>query len=238
MQAAPCRLVKKQSDINALDHFAGQWEPIVVNHNHVEDALRIISKEARFELKELDLEPEFHSLGFFRRCNAYDTKRRRIILHSKFVYCKYLEVFEELPTDSNIFQLNGHSLEFTEFSYLHIVFRHYAQIIKQTAKPDKSYHNEDFTPNNIIPKLGNLIADIEQSGVYVGQDIKVLNFQYNGVDYRIYINQRNRSIRGVGSVPYWRIETFFPVEDPEFRADIIQNYVRMPINDILSVYTK
>lgn len=234
----PISITQKQHDIEELNKFADTWEAVISKHNHKDFALNIISKEAREEIKLLDNDPEFYTYGFFRQCNLYDAKRKRIVLHSKFVYCKYQEIFQELAQGQNVFQLNGQDIEFTEFSYIHILFGHYAEIIKQTEKIDKSYHNEDFHPNTLIRTLRDIIQTIDSSKVYIGQAIDKLSFNYKNTTYRVYINQRYKQVKSIGNVPYYRLETFYPIKDQGQSQDLIDNYNLVSLNDDLKLYIR
>ena len=230
-------VAEKRIEVEELERISQTWETIIQQSNHPNQALNYLAKETRSDIKDLEKQPEFNNYGFLRRCNHFDFRKKGIVLHSKFIYCKYQEVLSELSDADRIFILNGTEIEFNEYSYIHILSRHYAEIIKQTPN-NKTYHIPDFSPDEIVPQLNEIFKEIESSGKFQRQSIHEVNFRFKGNLYRIWINERIKSVKGKGNVKYNRLETFFPLADREMLEDINTNFVEEKITEEISVFIK
>ncbi|HMV89119.1 MAG TPA: hypothetical protein PK325_04570 [Cyclobacteriaceae bacterium] len=229
-------VAEKRIEVQKLDEFFQDWEKVVERSNHPNQALNYLSKETRSEIKELEKLPEFNQYGFLRRCNHFDYRKKKIVLHSKFIYIKYQEVMSELSEADQTYELNGEQIEFTEYSFIHILFRHYAEIVKQTPN-NKSYHIPDFSPDEIVGRLKEIFKRIDESTKFVGQPIHEVNFRFKGVIYRIWINDRIKSVKGKGNVVFNRLETFFPLAEKTELEDLKNNFIELEIDPELSVFT-
>jgi len=230
-------VAQKIQEVEELEKISQQWEAIIQQSNHPNQALNYLAKETRSDIKDLEKQPEFNNYGFLRRCNHFDFRKKRIVLHSKFIYCKYQEVMSEISDADRTFTLNGSEIEFNEYSYIHILSRHYAEIIKQTPN-NKTYHVPDFSPDEIVFQLKGIFGAIESSGRFNGQSIHEVNFRFKGNIYRIWINERIKSIKGKGNVKYNRLETFFPVGDPGMLDDLRDNFNEEELTEEISVFIK
>lgn len=144
----------------------------------------------------------------------------------------------EINDADRTFALNGSEIEFNEYSYIHILSRHYAEIIKQTPS-NKTYHIPDFSPDEIVLQLKGIFEKLtEASDKFKGQSIQEVNFRFKGNLYRIWINERIKSIKGKGNVKYNRLETFFPLGAREMLEDLGANYIEEKITGEISVFIK
>jgi len=228
---------EKRIEVEELERISKEWEIIIQQSNHPNQALNYLTKETRSDIKDLEKHPEFNNYGFLRKCNHFDFRKKRIVLHSKFIYSKYQEVMSELSDADRTFVLNGAEIEFNEYSYIHILSRHYAEIIKQTPN-NKTYHIPDFSPDEIVSQLDEIFKKIESSSKFKGQSIHEVNFRFKGNLYRIWINERIKSVKGKGNVKYNRLETFFPLEDREMLEDLRANFNEEKITDEISVFIR
>jgi len=228
---------EKRLEVEKLEKLSQQWEIVVLQSNHPNQALNYLAKETRSDIKDLESQPEFNDYGFLRRCNHFDFRKKRIVLHSRFIYCKYQEIMSELDESDKCFVLNGSEIEFNEYSFIHILSRHYAEIIKQTPN-NKTYHIPDFSPDEIVLQLKGIFGEIEASGRFKGQSIHEVNFRFKGNLYRIWINERIKSIKGKGNVKFNRLETFFPVGDPEMLQDLADNFIEERLTNDLNIFIR
>jgi hypothetical protein len=225
----------KRLDVDELEQISQKWEVIIKQSNHPNQALNYLAKETRSEIKELEKQPEFNDMGFLRRCNHFDFRKKRIVLHSKFIYSKYQEIMSEIEETDRTFTIGGLEIEFNEYSFIHILFRHYAEIVKQTPNT-KTYHIPDFSPDEIVHQLKQLFFAIESSGKFKGQSIHEIDFKFKGKLYRVWVNERIKSIKGKGNLKYNRLETFFPLADAAMLKDLHTNFVEEIVSNEISIF--
>lgn len=224
-----------QTDLQYLYDKSDEWKLIIQKTNHSDQLLQQISAETRNELKILSNLPEVLN-GYWRKGSfVYIFKERAILLHSKYIYCIALEIFETLKAADLILEINSIQIEFNEYSLLHILNRHYAQITKQ-YNTEKTFHNEDFKPRILSVQLKEILHDIDSSKVLQGKSVDKIGFQQNGIDYLIWTSEKIKSVKGQGNVTYRRLDTFYPVSDEAEKNKLIATCDLQKITDTLSVY--
>lgn len=224
-----------QQDLQYLYDKSDEWDLIVQKTNHNRQLLHQISVETRNDLKNLANLPEFTNDPFIKGSFKYIFKRRAILLQSKFIYCIALEIFEKLKPADLLLEINSTQIEFNEFSLIHILNRHFAEIAKQFTT-NKSFHNEDFKPRILSVQIKDILRDIDVSKSLSGSCIDKIGFQQNGIDYLIWTSERQKSVKGKGNIIYRRLETFYPVTDATEKNKLIINCNLKPITEVLSVY--
>lgn len=225
---------EKNKDILYLSQVANSWLNIVNTINHTDELLKQISKETRKELKELEKNKVM--LIFRKDKERYRLNKKRILLQSKYIYCTALLIFEMFDNKDFILKLNGEDIEINEYSIVHILNRHFSEITKQNF--DKSYHGEDIKPKFFNKQLKEIFDIIENSGLFENESIRHINFNYKGVNYAVWINERIKQIKGKGNIQYNRLETFYPIEQKEEINKLATNYDCHQISDEVGVYTK
>jgi hypothetical protein len=221
-------------DIEYLRTMSIGWLREVETTNHSEQTLQLISAETRSDLKEI--EKKKGRILFARDREKYTLDRRKVLLQSRFIYCRTLQIFEMYGEEDFILRLNGQEIEITEASIIHILNRHFSKITKPHSQ--KSFHIEDFDPKILNKQLKTIFETIENSGVYVGQPIDKIAFKYDKIDYLVWTKKRIKQVRGKGNIEFIRLETFYPVTDAEELNGLKENYELMIIDDSLSVYIK
>jgi hypothetical protein len=225
-----------QQDLQYLYDKSDEWDLIVQKANHNSQLLQQISAETRNDLKNLSKLPEFNNDPFIKGSFRYIFKKRAIILQSKYIYCIALEIFEKLKPVDLLLEINSIQIEFNEFSLIHILNRHFAEMTKQFST-NKSFHNEDFKPRILSVQLKEILYDIDISKLLSGKCIDKIGFQQNGIDYIIYTSEKEKSVKGnKGNITYRRLDTFFPVTDTIEYNNLISNCNLLSINQTLSVY--
>lgn len=144
------------------------------------------------------------------------------------------EVFEAFDSTDFVLHLNNNDIEIKEYSVIHIRNLHYARTTKKHHL-NKSYHNQDFNPRLLNLQLKPIFDKIDQSGKYNGESLHKIAFRYLNVDYLIWTDVRTKQVRGKGNIPYRRLNTFYPVEDPGALQDLSKNYDLQIIDQELSV---
>jgi len=223
-----------KKDINYLSTVTNQWNQTVLKTNHSEKLLQEVASETRKELSAL--EKTKGSLIFNKEKQKYIVDKRKILLHSKYMYCKCLKIFELFDKTEFILKLNGHEIEIDEYGIVHIFNRHFSQIMK--VNTNKSFHNEDFNPSLLNKQLGQIFTDIDNSGEFKSEPINKIAFKYNGIIYLAWIYTRTKQIKGKGNVSFNRLETFYPVEEQNELNDLNDNFKLKEINNTLSVYVR
>jgi hypothetical protein len=148
-----------------------------------------------------------------------------------------LEIFEISNPNDMKFELNGETIEFNEYSLIHILKRHFGEVTKK-YKTDKSYHSEMIDPLIMHIKLKDIFKQIDDSGVYSSTDIGKVTFILSDKLYQVWINEKTKSVSGVGNVRYKRLETFYPLENKPDIDKIHEEYELHTLNDMLGVYVK
>jgi len=152
---------------------------------------------------------------------------------TKYAYLVCLEIIETLNEFPYKFKINSKSIEFDEFSLIHIIIRQYAELTKQ-YETGKSYHNVDFHPRQLALDLESIFHMIE--AVIPIENLNNIVFEYKNQIYEIWINERNKSKKGVGNVKVLRLETFYPIQDKDRLKYILETFTSHYINDDLEYY--
>ncbi|OAB26018.1 hypothetical protein SAMN05444395_1263 [Flavobacterium fryxellicola] len=221
---------EKNNDLFYLRIKIEEWKSIVRTTVHDEELLHQSTKETREEIKELKKLSKYKNNIQGIYTSNYITKENAIILHSKWIYCVSLEIFESLDSADFISELNGIEIEFNEFSLIHILNRHFAKILKQ-FDTKKSFHKEMFIPRILSTQIKEIITIIDTSMLLIGKEINKIAFQIHEQDYIIYTSEK---IRGANT--YRRLNTFFPVDDKNDKNALTADYNLKVINPIYSVY--
>ena len=223
-----------KKDISYLNGVKNDWLSVISKTDHSNVLLKHISKEAREDLKSIEINRG--KLLFRKEKEKYALDKLKVILQSKYIYCLALKIYEMYSFDDFRINLNGHLIEFNEYSIIHILSRHFAE----TTKPStgKSFHNEVFIPNQLNLQLKSIFEIIDNSKIYTSQPINKIAFKYKNVDYLIWVNERTKQLTGVGNVIYNRLESFYPIEKIKDKNDLRDNYTLSQINDEISVYLK
>lgn len=222
-----------QTDLKYLYQISDEWELIIQKTNHSNQLLQQISTETRNELKILSQLPEVTN-GFWRKgSNLYIFKERAILLNSKYIYCKALEIFEILKPADLILEINETQIEFNDYSLIHILNRHYSEIIKQ-YNTRKSFHNEDILPEILSTQLKDILKRIDNTKLLQGRPIDFICFQFKTIDYVIWTSVRTKSTKGK-NIDYRRLDTFYPINDTE-KNKLNSNFNLTKIDETLSVY--
>lgn len=219
-----------KSDLFYLKFKMWEWETVVNKTNHQEELLQQSSKEAREEIKELKKVRKYANNTQGYNSVEFLVKKKSIILHSKWIYCMALEIFESLDPADFISEINGIEIHFNEYSLIHILNRHYAQVLKQ-FDTKKSFHSQIFKPRILSSQIKKILSIIDISNILNGKSIDKISFRMDGIDYIIYTSEKIR-----GNTTYRRLNTFFPVEDLTESNKLEAENTLQIINNNLAVF--
>jgi hypothetical protein len=151
------------------------------------------------------------------------------------MYLLAKEILEDTQPADCLYQFCGETIEFTEFTLMHILNRHYGELTKQFVS-DKDYHREDFIPRILTAQIKAIVEAIDKMGLFTRQAHTEINLKYEGEVYQLYASMQNRNIPGTGVVPYKRLQTFYPVSDPVVLAKLTTGYKTVAVSAGLSVF--
>jgi hypothetical protein len=229
-------LHEKQHDLKYLIAKAEEWEKRVAPGMHSERLLQEVSKEANQDKKDLDKTLNVNGDPYLAGSFYYQYKVWGTYLRSRIAYIFSKEYLEETDSADLISSLCGETIEFTEFSMVHILNRHFAEITKQ-FKSGKDYHNEDFVPRILPKQIKEIITEIDNSGLLTRQHKTEINLRYKGQIYQLWAEWKNRSVKGHhGSVRYKRLQSFFPVTDQTVLAKLNSSFNEVSLTSDLSLF--
>lgn len=214
--------LKKKRDLLLLNKSFIEWEQVIKITNHSSELLQNVSTETRHHLKLIDRYCKNSFIGNNRR----NYLRKSLILHSKYMFRMVEEYYEEFP-DKQYFDIEGNSIVVDSYFFIHTLFRHYGQIIKE-YQVGKSYHKEGLDYKNLPNEVLRIIDSYSQvsNGQFDGQKIY---FNHNGEVYAIWFRKVKRNISPGVFVEDYRVQTLYPVE---LSTDLKK------LNDIYQIHSK
>jgi hypothetical protein len=226
---------EKIKDFKILMNISDQWYEEIKIENHSDRILQELSIETRRELKDLDTKYPPLLRKFAKKQDDYRLKKDKIILQSKFIYLLVKSVIEN--NDEKDFQIpfSGEIVEFTIFSLVHIVSRHYSEAIKDN--PDKTYHYENFYPTELHIDLNNILLEIDKANLIDINKTDNIIFKFRKIVYQLYIQKKWESRKGKGNIQIFRIQTFYPIYSELKLNGLAENFNEIELNQDLSVYT-
>ena len=217
----------KERDLEMINRHHVSWYEVIRKTDHEDEILQHISKETRHHIKQIERYCRSQFMGGNRR----DYLIKAIILHSKYMYYIVLEYYEEnKPVES--LKVNSKYIKIDTFSFIHILFRHYAQIIKE-YQVGKSYHNENIDYKNLPQELLKIIKyymSIEHNNF----DEQKIYFSTEDGLYAIWFRNIKKDTEGGKTIEQLRVQTFYPVKDP---VEIERVSINLPLSQELEGYT-
>ena len=109
-----------------------------------------------------------------------------------------LEYYQENNEVESI-EINRQNIRIDSFSFIHILFRHYAQVIKE-YQAGKTYHEDLSIDYKNIPK--ELLRIIRTYNLLdnTNFDNQKIYFSLNGKIYAVWFRAIRRSVRGGGVI--------------------------------------
>ncbi|MCC5918301.1 MAG: hypothetical protein JJU02_13360, partial [Cryomorphaceae bacterium] len=198
--------------------------------------LREISIETNRDLKQLKKKYSGLNKIFRKQQDDYGLKKDKIILQSKFIYLLVIEVIQNNPKEDFEIPFNNEIIEFTIYSLVHIISRHYAEPIK--GNEEKTYHYGNFYPTELHIDLKKILVQIGNLKKIDINETDNIIFIFKGTYYQLYVQKRHKQVKGKGNVEIFRIQTFFPIYEKEKVKEIKSTYNLIQIDEDLSVFTK
>lgn len=204
---------QKRVGLRQLEAFYEEWKKILKS-KETGNLTKQVAKETRHEIKSLSKSPEFYFSGVFYESNLFKFKYKSTFLRSRYLRNMMFEYIDKHREEITI-HFDNKSIEFNLYTLVHIYFRHYARIIKQTEL-EKSFHNDEIDYSYIGIQLKEILEKIDGFKIKLDNDRNVI-FKYRQRLYSVWISPRKlKSVRGVsGMKTYFRIDTFYPIENQQ-----------------------
>ena len=204
---------------------------MIISKNDSNQLLQQTIIEVRRDLKSLDSQPEFTSDPYFRGRFFYRYRRWALLLRAKWIFHLSQEIFETQNNKPEVFYINGHQVELSEYSLIHIVNRHFVQLVL-SYPTGKSYHTGIFDPRGLGKQINSIFAEINNN--YIMARIDKVFFVFKSCIYAMWIADKIKHVKGK-NVPYKRLETIYPIEDQRELMRIQNEYREIKItNEIRS----
>jgi hypothetical protein len=146
------------------------------------------------------------------------------------------EILEETDSADCNMLLCGEEIIFNDFSVIHILNRHFAEITKQ-FKLGKDYHPEDVKPRILSKQIKEIVEKIDKSKLLTKQVKTEINLRYKGQIYQLWAEWKERYIAGhTGPVRYKQLQSFFLVSSVDVLRKIERDYREEILSPELSVF--
>lgn len=229
--------LEKANHLEYLHQQAKIWEAKSdPKQLYPEGILKEAIMEAREDRKQLDKihniagRPELAGTFFF------ENLVEGVYLRAASNYYFGTKYWNETDPADFTFTFCGETIEYTAFSLVHIINRHFAERTKQ-YESGKDYHTEDIIPWAMAGLVKQILTEIDATGLFTRQVKTVVNLRFKGEIYQFWAEFKNKSVKGhKGPVRYKRVQTFFRVTDAKTLSDLRHNHKEVTINPELSVF--
>ena len=221
-------IITKQQDVNYLNITFKNWLIFMKENKNNDNFIKYIYYENDFHLKALNKYCKKYNFG----SNYRKYLEKSITLHSKYIYLLVKEFFQELGSEEIIIEINEYHILINPFSYIHIMFRHFAGHIKEYQ--NKTYHFDEYIGFKNIPNILLEILRLYQSNP--------INSNFNGLSLYLRINKKPYSIyfrkvyNSSINMNQYRLQTFFPIGDVK-ELQKLSNLQIVRINDNIEIYS-
>lgn len=229
-------LLEKEHDLGYLIEKAENWGTKIISDRHRDPLMQVVATEFRSEKKELDASLNICGRPALVGSFYYQYKLWGTYLRARIVYIYTKEIFEEILPADCIYSLCGETIEFTQYSMVHILNRHFAESTKQ-FNSGKDYHLEDIIPWIMPKQIQNIIFEIDKSGLLTKQFATEINLRYKGQIYQLWASIQSKQVKGLkGNINYKRLDSFYPASAPSVLDKLKSFYTEIKVNDDLSVF--
>jgi hypothetical protein len=223
-------------DKGILEKTALYWAGVCLKENHSDINLKIISKETRYTLRKRNIE-DFcdNKLNYSNRLDIF-----KGLLKSYYVFNEATKIITNIEANYEMrkFCLNNIHIELNFYSLVHILTRHYGQLVSsENMSLNKTFHNTKIEPRKIHIFMNYFFNKIKEKGIENCIKIKsgvpiLLSFHKN--KYAIF--PKNYKLDKSKII----IETFFTIEKENDKShnffQIIEKSEIIKLDDNLFVY--
>jgi len=200
---------KKKKDVAFLEKEYQEWDSFSKNKLSGSELINYVAQETNYQLKELDKYCDRLNIG----SNLKKYLKKSIVLHGKYIFLLVKEFYQELGDKEEIIIVNDQKILIDAFTYVHTMFRHFAESIKE-HQSGKSYHFDENIGFKIIPEFLSKILDcyknIPESKAFNNKNLFI---KFNGQIYALWFKLFSKYLKEQGQVKYFRLQTFYPVKN-------------------------
>lgn len=201
---------KKKDDARYLHREYIEWEKFISGKTNGTQIINYVAQETNAQLKILKKKSDKFLIGSRYR----DYLKKSLTLHGKYIYLLVKEFYQELGVDSQVIEINGSEVLIDGFTYVHTMFRHYAQGIMSKNQMNKSYHFDNNIGFKSIPNfLSGVLKCYGSLTISTGFNKQNIDFILNGKPYAIFFKPVEKNSKGNIKKQYLRVQTFFPIEE-------------------------
>lgn len=216
---------RKRIDVGFLQKQYEVWNLFIRGKLNGSDLINYVSQETKYQLIKLDEYCDRLQIGRNRK----DYLKKSLVLHGKYIYLLVKEFYQELGKDEEIIDLNGEKILIDGFTYVHTMFRHFSQHIKE-HQTNKSYHFDENIGFKTVPtfllKAIECYKHLSESKRFNNRNLNII---YNGKKYAIWFKPYTKYLKGSKKVDYQRVQTFYPIEKKD-DLDELKDYDEIKTN--------
>lgn len=208
-------------EIEELKRFGYEWDEKVIQvENHSSKTKLFLRKEALKEISQMSL--EFRDSGYLVKNNRYDAKLLHILYMSRFIHFKVeYEFFLGNENREILIPSSFGVVTFNEYSFIHILSRHYAAGVKQYP-PNQGFFSNDVRISSVHRLIFLVLGWIQRMGIVIAEYLKrPISFKFKGMYYQLYLDHAYKQEKGhKGNIQILRVNTLFPVNQSSIIAEI------------------
>lgn len=222
------------NDIAYLNQVANEWQNTINITNHTNQKLKQTSEETRKIIREIKKNAKKNSISDKVRDNEIKLE----LWKSKYIHYQGILIAEQIELENSLpyeLKLNGNTVYFTYRSLIHILYRHFAQLVSNSFfQHTKSYHSPIFQPNKIHKILENIFARLSHSEHFKDTDLEhnvAYSFRYKGLDYQLYLKTYGDTKDKL------MVSSVYPIENLE-EKEKLKYFELKEVDNELKVYKK
>lgn len=199
---------RKRIDVEFLEKEYNAWKQFLKTKLNENNLIGFVARETEYQVKEL------YKFGVKRMLGSrfLSYLEKSLTLHGKYIYLTVQESFQEQGKEELTFDFDGNKILIDSYSYVHTLFRHYSQSIKE-HQLDKSYHfDQNINFKDIIGFLLELLTCYSKSNSSTFFNKQNLYFKFKGVYYALWFKKVNKTLKGGAQTEYLRVQTLYPVQ--------------------------
>lgn len=223
-----------EADCDYLNTVASEWQKTIDIQNHSVQKLKQTSEETRAIIREIKTNAKKNSITD----NIRNNDIKLALWKSKYIHYQGSIISEQIESLNNLpyeLELNGRTVYFTYRSLIHILYRHFAQLVSNSFfQKTKSYHSPIFEPNRIHLILENIFARLSHSEYFKKRELEhnaAYNFQFKEIDYQFYLKEFGNDKDKL------MISSVYPIENSK-EKEKLNEFTLKTIDKELKVYQK
>jgi len=209
-----------------FDQMVRDWDIQIKKNNSADPYILAEKEELEKELKILNRQKS-------KVVSIDDKDYFDALAWSKFRFLRVKKNFRlDIKAEYYSLWLNGDEILFDFKACSHILARHFAHG-KKTYKADQDHFYSVFDPFHLHLDLEQIYKAIDQSCLYLKDDIQNITIRKKGQLYKIITRNHN-----YGSFIKKRIVTFYPLSKVSELSNLSRDYKEKMVTDDLSVFVK